>query len=89
MGERGLFNLSKTMLSVLPKELEYKVKKLAIKYKTPEVTTQLMINNSPNCQLVKKPSRISPHEVLQSRLINTVKRRIIRGGVEGLLTFFL
>ena len=44
MREGGLFNLSKTMLSVLPKELEYKVRKLTIKYKKLEVT-QRMINN--------------------------------------------
>ena len=39
----------------------------------------------PNCHLVNKPSSwISPHEVLQSWLINTVKWRIIRGRGRGL-----
>ena len=52
-GGGGLFNLAKTMVSVLHKEREYKVEKL-------KSITNL------NCQLVNKPSRISPHEVLQS-----------------------
>ena len=50
------------MVSVLHKELEYKVERL--KYKKLEVT-QPRIRN-PNFELVNKPSRISPREVLQS-----------------------
>ena len=33
---------------------------------------------NPNLQLVNKPSRISPHEVLQSRLINTVYHLLVK-----------
>ena len=77
------------MVSVLPKELEYTVENH--KYEKLEVT-QPRINR--RCQLVNKTSWISPHEVLQSWLINTVKWRIIRGRGRGLkregalLTFF-
>ena len=53
------------MVSVLHKELEYKVEKL--KYKKLEV-----IHPNINSQLVNKPYQISPHKVLQSWLINTV-----------------
>ena len=49
------------MVSVLNKEPKYKVEKL--KYTKLEVV-QLRIKN--------KPSWVRPHEVLQSRLINTV-----------------
>ena len=59
-GGGGLFNLAKTMVSVLHKEREYKVEKL-------KSITNL------NCQLVNKPSRISPHEVLQSWLIQWIE----------------
>ena len=55
----GFFNLARTMVSVLHKELECKVQKL--KYKK-LVVIHLKINS----QLVNKPSRISPHKVLQS-----------------------
>ena len=59
------------MVSVLHKELEYKVEKL--KYKI-EVLGHAAENQNQiqTSQLVNKPSRISPHEVLQSWLINTV-----------------
>ena len=33
---------------------------------------------SPNFQLVNKPSRFSPHEVLQSRLINSVHHLLVK-----------
>ena len=48
---RSLFNLAKTMVSVLHKEVEYKVEK-----------PRIII---PNFQLVNEPSWIGPHEVLQ------------------------
>ena len=57
------------MVSVLHKELEYKVEKL--RYKKLEVM-QARIKYKSNFQLVNKRSRFSPHEVLQSRLINEV-----------------
>ena len=68
----GGLNLAKTMASVLYKELQYKVEKL--KYKKLEVMQACRRGSktNPNFQLVNKPSRISPHEVLQSWLINTV-----------------
>ena len=50
-GGGGLFNLARTMVSVLHKEREYKVEKV-------KSITNL------NCQLVNKPSWISSHEVL-------------------------
>ena len=55
----GFFNLARTMVSVLHKELECKVEKL--NYKKLEV-----IHPNINSQLVNKPSQISPHKVLQS-----------------------
>ena len=58
----GLFNLEMMMVSVLHKELEYKVKKL--KCKKLEVM-QLRIKNKSELTVVNKPSQISPHEVLQ------------------------
>ena len=72
--ERGGLNLAKTMASVLYKELQYKVEKLKYKYKKFEVTQACSRGSktNPNFQLVNKPSQISPHEVLQSWLINTV-----------------
>ena len=53
----GLFNLEKTMVSVLNRELEYEVEKH--KYKKLKI-----IQPRINFQLVNKPSRISPHEDL-------------------------
>ena len=52
------------MASVLYKELQYKVEKL--KYKKLEVMQACSRESktNPNFQLVNKPSRISPHEVL-------------------------
>ena len=58
---------SKTMVSVLNKEPKYKVEKL--KYTKMEVG-QTRIKN--------KPSWISLHEVLQSRLINTVYHLLVK-----------
>ena len=62
------------MASVLYKELQYKVEKLKYKYKKLEVMQACSRGSktNPNFRLVNKPSRISPHEVLQSWLINTV-----------------
>ena len=72
------FFLAKTLVSVLPKELVYKVENH--KYEKLEIMQP--------CQLVNNPSWISPHQLLQSWLIDTVKWRIIRGRLGGLLTFF-
>ena len=60
----GLFNLEKTMVSVLHKELEYNVEKLKNKKVGGHAAEDPESN--PNFHLVNKPSRISPHEVLQS-----------------------
>ena len=58
----GLFNLEQTMVSVVHKEVEYKVEKL--KYK--EVRGYAASQTNPNFQeLINIPSRISPHEVLR------------------------
>ena len=65
----GRFNVANTMVSVLHKELEYKAEKL--KYKKLEVM-QARTKNKSNFQVVNKPSRISPHEILQPRLIHEV-----------------
>ena len=57
-------NLAKTMRPVLHKELEYKVEKP--KYKKVGGHAAEDQNYWPN--LVNEPSRISPHEVLQSMI---------------------
>ena len=62
-GRGGLFDLAKTMVSVLRKELENKVENFS--NKKLEVM-QPRIKTNPNFQLVNKSSRISPHEVLKS-----------------------
>ena len=71
-----LFNLKKMIVSVLHKELEYKVEKLKYKSCSQGSKTNL------NFQLVNKPSWISPHkvphEVLQSRSINTVYHLLMK-----------
>ena len=64
----GLFNLADTMVSVLHKELDYKMDNLSKSWRS---CTQGSKTN-PNFQLVKKTSQISPREILQSWLINTV-----------------
>ena len=68
MGGGGLnraegLNFTKTMVSVLHKELEYKLEKL--KYKKLEVM-QPKIKNKSELPAGNKPSWISPQEVLQS-----------------------
>ena len=67
-GGGGLFNLKTTMVSVLHKELEYKVEKLMNKFRSCSLGSE----SNPNFQMVNKLSRISSHKVLQSWLINTV-----------------
>ena len=78
------------MVSVLHKELEYKVENSS--NKKLEVM-QPRIKTNPNFQLVNKPSWVSPHEVLQSWLINAVYHLLVKNnngeGRGGLLTFFL
>ena len=67
-GGGGLFNLKTMMVSVLNKELEYKVEKLKNKFSSCSLGSE----SNPNFQMVNKLSRISSHKVLQSWLINTV-----------------
>ena len=55
-----LFNLAKTIVSVLHKELERGVEKLKYKKVGGHAAEDQKF------QLVNKPSKISPHEVLQS-----------------------
>ena len=59
-GEGGLFNLATTTVSVLHKELERGVEKLKYKKVGGHAAEDQKF------QLVNKPSKISPHEVLQS-----------------------
>ena len=66
----GLFNLEKTLVSILHEELEYKVEKLMTSKWRLEVMAQPKIRI--NFQLVNKPSWVSPHEVLQPWFIYTV-----------------
>ena len=40
-------------------------------------------NTNPNFQLVNEPSRISPHEVLQSDLFNTVFHLLVKNINKG------
>ena len=56
----GLFNLATTTVSVLHKELERGVEKLKYKKVGGHAAEDQKF------QLVNKPSKISPHEVLQS-----------------------
>ena len=65
------------MVSVPHKELEYKVDKLKYKIEVlgHAAKDQYQIQTS---QLVNKPSRISPHKVLQSWLINTVYHLLVK-----------
>ena len=84
------------VVSVFHKDLECKVEKL--KYKKLKVM-QWGSKTNPTFQHVNKQSRISPNEVLQSWLINTVYHLLVKnkkgeergGGLKekrGLLTFF-
>ena len=67
-GGGGLFNVKTTMVSVLHKDLEYKVEKLKNKFRSCSLGSESNLN----FQMVNKLSRISSHKVLQSWLINTV-----------------
>ena len=81
----GLFNLETTIVSVLHKELEYKVERL--KYKK-----WLGHAAEGQNQIRTKPSQVSPREVLQSWLVNAVSHLLANNnlgeGRGGLLTFF-
>ena len=68
------------MVSVLQKELEYKVEKL--KYERFRSCSRGSESN-PNFQLVNKPSWISPHEVLRSQTIREGCLLVGRGLFEG------
>ena len=48
------------------------------KYKKLEVMQPRIKNNWPNFQLVNKPTRISPYEVLLSLLINTFYHLLVK-----------
>ena len=58
----GLFHLANTMVSVLHKELEYKVENLSKSWRSCSGGSK----TNPNFQLVNKTPQISPHELLQS-----------------------
>ena len=82
-----LFNLVKAMVLVLHRNPKCKVEKL--KYKTLE-GMHLEIKNKSELPAGNKPSWISPDEVLQSRLINTVYHNKGGGGLKregGLINF--
>ena len=66
-----LFNFAKTIVSVLHKELERGVEKLKYKKVGGHAAEDQKF------QLVNKPSKISPHEVLQSWLINIVYHLLV------------
>ena len=76
------------VVSVLDKELEYKVDKL--KFKTLEVMQQWGQTNL-KFQHMNKSSRITPNEVSQSWLINTVYCLLVKnnkGEGRGLISIF-
>ena len=76
----GLFSLERTMVSVrLHKEVEYGGEKL--KCKKFRSWNRGSVSH-PNFQLVNKPSRISPHEILQSWLISTVYNLLVKNNWE-------
>ena len=102
-----LFNLAKTMVLVLHKELELDCERFLIfLWRYPVICIILTFRSrrwkscaqQKRVHLVEKPSWTSPHEVLQSWLVNTVKHLLVKndkgdggGGLEregGLLTFF-
>ena len=58
----GLFNLAKTMVSVLHKELKYEVESSSTRSWR---SCSRGSSTNPNFQLVNKPSQISPNEVSQ------------------------
>ena len=64
------------MVSVLHKELAYKVEKL--KHKKVRGHAFWGSESNPKFQLVNKPSRISPHEALQLWLINAVYHLLVK-----------
>ena len=77
-GGGGLFNLAKMMVLFLYKETKNKVENL--KYKMLQVMPMLCSQGSKtnlHFQLVNKPSWVSPHKRLQSRLINAVYLQLI------------
>ena len=67
------------MVSVLQKELEYKVEKLTYKkVQLDYMQPRIRIKSGLPVGKINKPSRISPHEVLQSWLINTVYHLLVK-----------
>ena len=76
-GGGSLFHLEKTMVSVLHKELEYKVEKLKYK-KVGDHAAEDHWESNPTFQVVNKPSRISPLEVLPSWLFNTDSHLLVK-----------
>ena len=83
-----LFNLARTLVLIPTKN------KNAI-WKSPNTrrlkVKQLRIKTNPNFQLVNKSSRIGPHEILQSSMIDTVFYLLVKnnkgkGGGVGVKT---
>ena len=70
----GLFNLANTMVSILYKEREYKVENLSKSWRSCSGGSK----TNPNFQLVNKTSQISPHELLQSWLVNTFNHLLVK-----------
>ena len=99
----GLINLAKTIVTVPHKGLKYKLSGKSSRTRNRRSCSWGSKTN-PVFQLVNKPSQISPLEILQIWLINTVNHSLVnnnkgerkggegRGGLkregEGLLTFF-
>ena len=65
------------MISVLHKELEFKVGKLKYKKLDGDHACIWVPKPNPNFKLVNKSSQTSTHEVLQSWLINTVYNLLV------------
>jgi len=76
MGHYAAFSNNQEMVLILHKRLDGRVEKLnhlTFGVKQPKIKKK----SNPNFQQVNKPYRISPHEVLQSWLINTVYHLLI------------
>ena len=67
-----LFHLANTMVSLLHKKLQHKVKNLSWRSCSGGSKT------NPNFQLVNKTTQISPHELLLSWLVNTFNHLLVK-----------
>ena len=70
----GLFHFANTLVSLLHKELEYKVENLSKSWRSCSGGSK----TSPNFQLVNKTSQISPHELLLSWLVNKFNHLLLK-----------